>query len=91
LFAQCSLCFGIRVANGTIELFEPFFIWGKWGGASRGRVGSFHPCLDVFNEDFLHERFYVQFNVMSSLYDVNSVIEVEVALSLDWFQELIVD
>ena len=73
MLAQCGLSFVIWIANSIIELFEPVIVREEWGGMIRGRVGGFDPCADVFSKDFLHERFHVQFNVVSSLHDVDAV------------------
>ena len=66
--------FGVGVADGRVELLDPFFIRWEWGQTMRHRVGSFHPCCDVLAKDLFNKCFDVKFNVVASLNDVDAVV-----------------
>lgn len=55
------------------------------------RVGRLHPCGEVFLEDFIDKRTDGEFDIVSRLADVDTIVHVEIALTFDWYCEVVVD
>ena len=55
------------------------------------RVCCFHPGSEVGFEDFVDESFQVDFDIVTRLQYINSIIHVQVTLSLDRNLQAVVD
>ncbi len=55
------------------------------------RVCRFHPCGQVFFEYLVDERGDGNFDVVSCLVDIDTIIHIEVALAFDRYHNFVVD
>jgi hypothetical protein len=81
----------VRVPNGGIKFLGPIWVRREWCRAVRHSREGAHPGRKIFLGDLLNERCCQNFNVVTSLEDIDAIIHVEVSLTLHWNREFVVD
>ncbi len=82
---------GIARADGGIEFLDPSGIGQKWGRTVLGQRYLFEASVKVFFAGFVDVRMAINFDIVASLCDIDTIEHVKETLPFEWNPEFVID